>query len=84
MLWRLWSGTAWPDRLRRGVEFGAGAARRAHRDLDAIVALFDAAARAEERRDHLGVANFLATLVAQQIPGDTMAERGCAGPPCGC
>lgn len=79
VLWLLWSGTGWPERLRRGVAYGAGAARRAHRDLDAIVALFEAAARAEERKDHLGVANFLATLVAQQIPGDTLAERGVRG-----
>ena len=31
------------------------------------------------QRDHLGVANFLATLVAQQIPADTLAERGVRG-----
>lgn len=79
VLWLLWSGTAWPERLRRAATYGGGAARRAHRDLDAIVALFEAAARAEERQDHLGVANFLATLVAQQIPGDTLAERGVRG-----
>ncbi len=38
-----------------------GAARRAHRDLDAVCALFDVAARAEEQRDHVGVGAFLAT-----------------------
>ena len=43
------------------------------------MALFDAAARAEEQRDHVGVRNFLATLVAQQIPADTLAERGVRG-----
>ena len=37
------------------VELGGGTARRAHRDLDSICALFDAAARAEETRDHVGV-----------------------------
>jgi len=79
VLWTLWSGTTWPQRLRRSVELGGGAARRAHRDLDSICALFEQAARAEERRDHLGVVNFLATLVAQQIPGDTLAERGVRG-----
>lgn len=79
VLWALWSGTSWPARLRRGVEAGGGAARRAHRDLDAIVALFEAAARAEERRDHAGVRAFLETLVAQEIPGDTLAERGVRG-----
>ena len=61
------------------VELGGGAARRAHRDLDSICALFDAAARAEETRDHVGVREFLATLVAQQIPADTLAERGARG-----
>ena len=69
----------WPARLRRSVELGGGAARRAHRDLDSICALFDAAARAEETRDHVGVREFLATLVAQQIPADTLAERGARG-----
>ena len=79
VLWTLWSGTGWPHRLRRSVAAGGGAARRAHRDLDSLVALFDAAARAEEQRDHLGVRNFLATLVAQQIPADTLSERGVRG-----
>jgi superfamily I DNA/RNA helicase/RecB family exonuclease len=79
VLWTLWSGTGWPQRLRRSVEGGGGGSRRAHRDLDSICALFEAAARAEEQRDHAGVVNFLATLVAQQIPGDTLAERGVRG-----
>ncbi len=79
VLWTLWSGTSWPQRLRRSVAVGGGAARRANRDLDSVVALFDAAARAEEQRDHVGVRNFLATLVAQQIPADTLSERGVRG-----
>lgn len=79
LLWTLWSGTSWPTRLRRAAESGAGAARRAHRDLDSICALFEMAARAEEKRDHVGVRAFLATLVAQQIPADTLADRGARG-----
>jgi superfamily I DNA/RNA helicase/RecB family exonuclease len=79
LLWTLWSRTGWPARLRRGVEIGGGAARRAHRDLDAICALFESAARVEEQRDHVGVRAFLATLTAQQIPADTLAERGARG-----
>jgi superfamily I DNA/RNA helicase/RecB family exonuclease len=78
-LWLLWSRTSWPERLRRAVDAGGGAARRAHRDLDAVCALFDVAARAEEQRDHLGVRTFLAGLVAQQIPADTLADRGARG-----
>jgi superfamily I DNA/RNA helicase/RecB family exonuclease len=79
VLWELWSGTDWPRRLRRGVEYGGGAARRAHRDLDSLCALFEIAARAEEHREHRGVSAFLETLVQQQIPGDTLAERGGRG-----
>lgn len=79
LLWTLWSRTAWPARLRRSVELGGGAARRAHRDLDSICALFDVAARSEEQRDHVGVRPFLASLVQQQIPADTLAERGARG-----
>ncbi len=79
VLWELWSGTDWPRRLRAGVESGGHRARLAHRDLDAICALFDTAARAEEQRGHTGVADFVATLVAQQIPADTLADRGVRG-----
>ena len=79
VLWELWSGTDWPRRLRRGVDHGGHAARLAHRDLDAICALFEVAARAEEQRGHTSVASFLASLRAQQIPGDTLAERGVRG-----
>ena len=79
LLWELWSGTSWPQRLRRAVETGGGAARRAHRDLDSVCALFDVAARAGERREHLGVQPFLEELVQQEIPADTLAETGARG-----
>lgn len=79
VLWRVWSGTRWPERLRRSVEHGGGAARRAHRDLDSVCALFEAVARAEEQRVHVSVGNLFASLAAQQIPADTLAERGARG-----
>ncbi|GAA4735663.1 ATP-dependent DNA helicase [Nocardioides endophyticus] len=79
LLWLLWSRTGWPARLRRSVDLGGGSARRAHRDLDSVCALFEVAARAEEQRDHVGVRAFLATLVQQQIPADTLADRGARG-----
>ncbi|GAB3999653.1 ATP-dependent helicase [Nocardioides marmoraquaticus] len=79
VLWSLWSGTSWPGRLRRAVALGGGAARRAHRDLDSVVALFAAAARSEDQRDHQGVVAFLETLSAQQLPSDTLAEQGVRG-----
>ena len=79
VLWELWSGSGWGDRLRHAVERGGSAARRAHRDLDAICALFEIAAKVEEQRGHTSVDTFLATLAAQQIPADTLAERGVRG-----
>ena len=78
-LWVLWSGTRWPGRLRGAVERGGAAARAAHRDLDAICALFEVAARTEEKRHHTSAENFLDEVEAQQIPADTLAERGVRG-----
>ena len=80
MLWTLWDGTDWGRRLRaRHPASAAPAARLAHRDLDAICALFEVAARAEEQRGHTSVREFLATLRAQEIPADTLADRGVRG-----
>ena len=79
VLWTLWSGTRWPEQLRGLATSGAAGAMRAHRDLDAIVALFDEAAKAEEQRGHTTAEVFLETLSAQQIPSDTLADRGVRG-----
>ncbi|MGH8833584.1 MAG: ATP-dependent helicase [Actinomycetes bacterium] len=78
-LWQLWSGTRWPQRLRRAAELGGPAGARADRDLDAVCALFHAAERAEERAGYRGALNFIAEVQAQQIPGDTLAERAVRG-----
>ncbi|WP_295657520.1 ATP-dependent DNA helicase [uncultured Nocardioides sp.] len=79
VLWVLWEGTDWGRRLRATTRAGGQAARLAHRDLDAICALFETAALTEERKGHTSVASFLATLVEQQIPADTLADRGVRG-----
>lgn len=79
LLWRLWAGTAWPQRLRATAESGGPGARLAHRDLDALCALFDTAAKTEGQRAHTSVETFLATLSAQEIPADTLADRGIRG-----
>jgi len=79
VLWELWSGTGWPARLEAAIARGGPAARLAHRDLDAVCALFEAAAKVEEQRGHTSVQSFLDTLAAQQIPADTLAERGIRG-----
>ena len=79
VLWTLWDGSDWGRRLRRSTQAGGHAARLAHRDLDAICALFEVAARTEEQRDHTSIGTFLDTLRAQAIPGDTLADRGVRG-----
>jgi superfamily I DNA/RNA helicase/RecB family exonuclease len=79
VLWLLWDATAWPRRLERTSIAGGPDARAADRDLDAVVALFEAAARDEERVGRRGPAAFLDELAAQQIPADTLAERATRG-----
>lgn len=74
-LWELWDGTPWPDRLERSALRGGGAGRNADRDLDAVCALFDAAARAEERTGGRGALNFLEEIDAQDIAADTLSGR---------
>ncbi len=76
VLWALWTATPWPHRLEAAALAGGAAGRAADRDLDAVVALFEAAQRADLAVGHRGVGQFLAELQAQQIPGDTLAERG--------
>ena len=87
VLWSIWSatagpdGTGWPQRLQGAALRGGDVGRRADADLDAVVALFSAARRAEDRfGGRRGVINFLADLSEQQIPADTLADRGIRGP----
>jgi len=87
VLWAVWSaaaaeqGTGWPRRLEAAALRGGDAGRRADADLDAIVALFAAAQRAEERfGGRRGITNFIADLTEQEIPADTLADRGIRGP----
>nr|WP_237550657.1 ATP-dependent DNA helicase [Streptomyces sp. SID8354] len=74
-LWELWDGTPWPGRLERAARRGGAAGRNADRDLDAVVALFETAARAEERTGGRGARNFLEELDAQDIAADTLTRR---------
>ncbi len=78
-LWQLWIGTDWPERLRLEARSGGDPGRRANRDLDAVVALFEVAARSEEVAGLRGVTGFLAEVEAQQIPADTRNETAVRG-----
>ncbi|MEU0276248.1 ATP-dependent DNA helicase [Streptomyces sp. NPDC006307] len=74
-LWLLWDGTPWPARLQRAALRGGAAGRNADRDLDAVCALFETAARAEQRTGGRGALNFLEELDAQDIAADTLMKR---------
>ncbi|MGQ0842926.1 MAG: ATP-dependent helicase [Sporichthyaceae bacterium] len=70
VLWLLWSGVHdWPARLERAAAGRGPAAERAGRDLDAVCALFDLAARAVDPHGR-SIRTLLAQLDAAQIPGD--------------
>ncbi|MDT0307669.1 UvrD-helicase domain-containing protein [Streptomyces sp. DSM 44917] len=74
-LWLLWDGTGWPERLERAALRGGAAGRNADRDLDAVCALFEVAAHAEERTGGRGARNFLSELQAHDIAADTLHAR---------
>jgi superfamily I DNA/RNA helicase/RecB family exonuclease len=79
VLWTLWSGTDWAERLQRASRDGGEAGRRADRDLDAVIALFAAASATEQPAGAGGIRGFLAEVAAQEIPADTTREAEVRG-----
>ena len=80
VLWTAWTGGSvphgWPQRLRAAALAGS---RSANHDLDAVIALFDAAERFAGRYPGFaGIRMFLESLDAQQIPAEPVADRGTA------
>ncbi len=79
VLWGLWSGVPWGADLRAAALRGGEAGRRAHRSLDAVVALFELAAQSSAGGGQAGVRAFLAEVAAQQIPADIEREAAVRG-----
>lgn len=79
VLWAVWStadiAADWERASARGGQAGAAA----DRDLDAVVALFDVAARYVDRVPGGTLRGFLDHLAGQQIPGDSLAPRAEVG-----
>ncbi|EME57414.1 ATP-dependent helicase [Amycolatopsis decaplanina] len=73
VLWDLWQASGLEQRLLRLVDRGGSLGSQADRDLDAIVALFDAAGRYVDRLPRASVASFADYLSSQNIAGDTLA-----------
>ena len=84
VLWAVWSASQWRRRLvetvRRPGQVSAAVLRHADRQLDAVVALFEAAARFTDRLPAAGLEVFLKGLESQEIPADPLSQRGSAAP----
>ena len=75
VLWALWSATGLGAAWRRIALSGGVSGARSDRDLDAVMALFEAAARFTDRFPRADAAGFLDYLEGQDVPADTLAER---------
>ncbi len=75
VLWALWSAAGVAEGWRRTALGGGPSGARADRDLDAVMALFDAAARYEDRLPGSPPGRFLEHLESQDLPSDTLAAR---------
>lgn len=72
VLWSVWSRSGLSRRWSRAALGGSSAGPGADRDLDAVVAMFDAAARYVDRMPGAGPAGFVDHLREQQLPADTL------------
>ncbi|MGH3719828.1 MAG: ATP-dependent helicase [Pseudonocardiaceae bacterium] len=84
VLWQVWQAGGLARRWAATAARGGPAGVQADRDLDAVVALFDAAARYADRLPGAdggpaGVLGFCDYLTDQQIAGDSLAARSPQG-----
>ncbi|MBR7743824.1 ATP-dependent helicase [Phycicoccus sp. BSK3Z-2] len=79
VLWAMWSAAGLADPWRTTALAGGPAGTRADRDLDAVLGLFDAAARFVDRLPASRPADFLEHLLGQDVAGDTLAARAAPG-----
>ncbi|HET9896663.1 MAG TPA: ATP-dependent DNA helicase [Streptosporangiaceae bacterium] len=79
VLWEVWNSTGLAARWQAASAGGGTAGAAADADLDAVMTLFDAAARFDERMPPGSMALFVDSLSGQEIAGDTLAERSSSG-----
>ena len=75
VLWAVWDASGLARQWQAASAAGGVRGAVADADLDAVVALFDAAARFSARLPHGSTQLFLDSLAGQEIAGDTLAER---------
>lgn len=79
VLWALWQGAGVAEGWRRQALSGGTSGERADRDLDAVLALFDAAGAFVDRLPTAGPDKFLEHIQGQDVPGDTLLVGGQSG-----
>ncbi|MFC5749337.1 ATP-dependent helicase [Actinomadura rugatobispora] len=79
VLWAVWRESGLADELLEQSVRGGTRGAAADRDLDAVVALFDHAARFVDRLPQAGPELFVDTIASQEIAGDTLAEQAPEG-----
>ena len=79
VLWAVWEASGLAAEWQAASAAGGIRGAVADADLDAVVALFDAAARFAERLPHGSTWLFLDSLAGQEIAGDTLAARAPRG-----
>jgi RecB family exonuclease len=79
VLWAMWAATGLGAEWQATALAGGAGAARADRDLDAVVGLFDAAAKFVDRLPQAGPEEFLTHIGSQDIPGDTLVARSPVG-----
>jgi RecB family exonuclease len=77
VLWAVWNASDRPGRWEREAVSGTGAeARRADRDLDAVVGLFQAAERYVDQFPGASALSFADYMEAQDLPMDFLSSTG--------
>ena len=79
VLWRMWSASGLAGPWRDAALAGGPAGGRADRDLDAVLGLFDAAARFVDRLPGASAADFVDSVLGQDVAGDTLVAAGARG-----
>ncbi len=75
VLWAGWERSGLATRYEEASRQGGARGAVADRALDAVIALFDAAARYVDRLPGESTLGFLDDVAAQEVPGDSLAQR---------
>lgn len=79
VLWAMWQATGLGPAWARTALGGGASGARADRNLDAVLALFDAAAKYVDRLPQMGPHGFLEHLRGQDVAADTLVARAPSG-----